>query len=98
MARPLNSVAGWQEYASVTPVRRDSSTGWHVFHSIWKENSGGGEGGIRTHGGLPLDGFQDRSNRPLWHLPERPSFYHQHGTTSGWTDLHEFFDAARTFW
>jgi len=31
---------------------------------------GGGEGGIRTHGGLPLDGFQDRSIRPLWHLPK----------------------------
>ena len=28
----------------------------------------GGEGGIRTHGRLPYDGFQDRSVRPLRHL------------------------------
>ncbi len=28
----------------------------------------GGEGGIRTRGRLPFDGFQDRSIRPLWHL------------------------------
>jgi hypothetical protein len=28
----------------------------------------GGEGGIRTHGGLPLNGFQDRRFRPLSHL------------------------------
>ena len=28
----------------------------------------GGEGGIRTHGGFHLSGFQDRRNRPLCHL------------------------------
>ncbi len=28
----------------------------------------GGEGGIRTPGGLPLNGFQDRRFRPLSHL------------------------------
>ena len=28
----------------------------------------GGEGGIRTHGGLRLNGFQDRRFRPLSHL------------------------------
>ena len=27
-----------------------------------------GEGGIRTPGGLHLNGFQDRRNRPLCHL------------------------------
>ena len=28
----------------------------------------GGEGGIRTHGSLRNFGFQDRRNRPLYHL------------------------------
>ena len=28
----------------------------------------GGEGGIRTPGGVTLNGFQDRRNRPLCHL------------------------------
>ena len=28
----------------------------------------GGEGGIRTHGRLPFNGFQDRRFRPLSHL------------------------------
>ena len=32
----------------------------------------GGEGGIRTHGGLQtLDGFQDRYIRPLCHLSKQ---------------------------
>ena len=30
----------------------------------------GGEGGIRTHGGLHLAGFQDQSLKPLDHLSE----------------------------
>ena len=30
----------------------------------------GGEGGIRTHGSLRINGFQDRRNRPLCHLSE----------------------------
>ena len=29
---------------------------------------GGGERGIRTPGGVTLNGFQDRRNRPLCHL------------------------------
>ncbi len=32
-----------------------------------------GEGGIRTPGGLTLNGFQDRRNRPLCHLSEDKS-------------------------
>ena len=32
-----------------------------------------GERGIRTPGGLTLNGFQDRRNRPLCHLSENPS-------------------------
>ncbi len=32
----------------------------------------GGGRGIRTPGGLPLNGFQDRRNRPLCHPSERP--------------------------
>ena len=28
----------------------------------------GGESEIRTHGGSHHDGFQDRSDKPLWHL------------------------------
>ena len=36
----------------------------------------GGEGGIRTHGGLPLNGFQDRRFRPLSHLSD-PGLLHQ---------------------
>ena len=31
----------------------------------------GGERGIRTPGGVTLNGFQDRRNRPLCHLSER---------------------------
>jgi hypothetical protein len=30
----------------------------------------GGRGGIRTHGWLPIAGFQDRCNRPLCHPSE----------------------------
>ena len=30
----------------------------------------GGESGIRTHGGFPLGGFQDRCHRPLSHLSQ----------------------------
>ena len=30
--------------------------------------SSGGEGGIRTHGWLPIGGFQDRCHKPLDHL------------------------------
>jgi hypothetical protein len=32
-----------------------------------------GEGGIRTHGGLHLNGFRDRPDRPLRHLSRNPS-------------------------
>ena len=32
------------------------------------EAKDGGEGGIRTHGRLPVSGFQDRRIRPLCHL------------------------------
>jgi hypothetical protein len=32
----------------------------------------GGEGGIRTPGRLPVNGFQDRRFRPLSHLSEVP--------------------------
>ena len=35
----------------------------------------GGESGIRTHGTLPYDGFQDRCNRPLYHLSMAVSRY-----------------------
>ena len=31
----------------------------------------GGEGGIRTHGSLRINGFQDRRNRPLCHLSKQ---------------------------
>ena len=31
-------------------------------------NKAGGEGGIRTHEGLPLAGFQDQCLQPLGHL------------------------------
>ena len=34
----------------------------------FKENLPCGERGIRTPGGLTLNGFQDRRNRPLCHL------------------------------
>jgi hypothetical protein len=34
---------------------------------------GNGEGGIRTHGGLRLAGFQDRSHQPLDHLSRGPA-------------------------
>ena len=37
------------------------------------ESSIGGERGIRTPGGVTLNGFQDRRNRPLCHLSE--NFY-----------------------
>ena len=30
-----------------------------------------GEGGIRTPGGVTLNGFQDRRNRPLCHLSKK---------------------------
>lgn len=30
----------------------------------------GGEGGIRTHGAVTLDGFQDRCNKPLCHFAQ----------------------------
>ena len=33
-----------------------------------------GEGGIRTPGGVTLNGFQDRRNRPLCHLSKA---YHE---------------------
>ncbi len=33
----------------------------------------GGEGGIRTHGTFRLSGFQDRRNRPLYHLSSVPA-------------------------
>ncbi len=33
----------------------------------------GGERGIRTPGGVTLNGFQDRRNRPLCHLSLHPS-------------------------
>ena len=32
--------------------------------------SGGGEGGIRTPGRLPVNGFQDRRLQPLGHLSD----------------------------
>ena len=34
-----------------------------------------GERGIRTPGGVTLNGFQDRRNRPLCHLSESVSSY-----------------------
>lgn len=36
----------------------------------------GGEAGIRTLGGLPLNGFQDRRFRPLSHLSATASGYY----------------------
>ncbi|CDH44983.1 hypothetical protein BN874_200053 [Candidatus Contendobacter odensis Run_B_J11] len=36
--------------------------------SLLQQYWSGGEGGIRTHGPLRINGFQDRRNRPLCHL------------------------------
>lgn len=36
-----------------------------------------GGSGIRTHGGLHHDGFQDRYLQPLGHPSERMQFYHK---------------------
>ena len=36
----------------------------------------GGRGGIRTPGGFPLNGFQDRRNRPLCHLSKNCAKYY----------------------
>ena len=49
-----------------------------------------GEGGIRTHGGSHLAGFQDQSHKPLDHLsrgsaPE-PSRRWMDFKTAGWAD------------
>gem|GEM_PF-4228734 len=38
----------------------------------------GGEGGIRTHGPLTVNGFQDRRIRPLCHLSGRPQHNRRH--------------------
>ena len=41
----------------------------HALHGLLlKLNYSGGERGIRTPGGVTLNGFQDRRNRPLCHL------------------------------
>ncbi len=39
-----------------------------AFFAPLRSAKNGGEGGIRTHGGLRLFGFQDRRDRPLCHL------------------------------
>lgn len=44
------------------PVRPDSGTSPDAQKTLQ-----GGGGGIRTPGGLPLNGFQDRRIRPLCH-------------------------------
>ena len=38
------------------------------------ENQRGGERGIRTPGASQHDGFQDRCNRPLYHLSSARNF------------------------
>ena len=45
------------EYFSVCAVINDAIQ----FFSLSQRNQNGGESGIRTHGALPHDGFQDRS-------------------------------------
>ena len=41
------------------------------------ERKNGGERGIRTPGGLPLVGFQDRCLKPLDHLSARNALFQQ---------------------
>ena len=55
-----------------------------------------GQGEIRTRGGLPLNGFQDRLFRPLRHLPFAPNIaathetpiYHSARKCDTWHSLH----------
>ena len=40
----------------------------NISHIQMVNDNYGGERGIRTPGGVTLNGFQDRRNRPLCHL------------------------------
>lgn len=48
------------------PLPLQADYAWRGWSRVRFQSSG--EGGIRTRGRLPFDGFQDRSIRPLWHL------------------------------
>ena len=66
-----------------TPTKTDKKIQW-IMDTIWTQHLirkaqnlfglgflNGGGGGIRTHGTLvTYDGFQDRSDKPLWHSSE----------------------------
>ena len=53
-----------------------------------------GERGIRTPGGLTLNGFQDRRNRPLCHLSGAKIVQKLYGNVDSLTDRKTFIQAA----
>ena len=57
----------WRRYLSMQ-IKGDVTCWWSTGYVTL-----GGERGIRTPGGVTLNGFQDRRNRPLCHLSENPS-------------------------
>ncbi len=62
--KPRHSLSRRAQSATLAPP--------HI--NMWDNHSGGS--GIRTHGGLHHDGFQDRYLQPLGHPSERRQFYH----------------------
>ncbi len=63
--KPRHSLSRRAQSATLAPP--------HI--NMWDNHSGGS--GIRTHGGLHHDGFQDRYLQPLGHPSERRQFYHK---------------------
>lgn len=49
--------------------RPDAFLAGRCFRPLSQRSWGGGFGEIRTHGGFPHVGFQDRCNKPLCHKP-----------------------------